>query len=115
MKKYLLLLLLPACAPVPLCDREAVLWDKVGTTEDTCAARKWPAAPIVCLCDGDKRDGPIDPPLPPKPPHNPPTTPEKPGSDRGNPGNDKPVGRAGEKADFNMAERFPIGNRGKSN
>ena len=33
----------------------------------------------------------------------------------GNPGNDKGVGRSGEKSDKDMDERDPIGNRGRSN
>jgi len=49
------------------------------------------------------------------PPNNGHPDPERPQRTLGNPGNDKPVGRSGEKQDKGMAERGDAGNRGKSN
>ena len=62
--------------------------------------------------DHDTRDNSVVDHIPPS---DGPTHPDKPSRVKGNPGNDKPVGRAGEKIGKGMAERGTVGNRGKSN
>jgi len=112
-------LILAGCTtnPPPLCDREAVEWDKWGTSElaPECSPRPKPRPVTLTGGNGDgpgldhdagtdaapdEPDGGVDPVPddsgPDRPPH--PDKPEKPDEPEviGNPGNDKPVGRAGE-------------------
>ena len=114
--------LLAACSPTPppLCDRASIEWNKHGTAEVPleCQPKAWnvPVAeerPDRDCPDCDRvGDPPVGHPPVSKPPkHEPPTI----EPERGNPGNDKPVGRAGEKVGKGMAERGTVGNRGKSN
>ena len=92
------LALLGACAttPPPICDRGAQVWTKYGTQEDTCAE---PAlvAPIMTEVPTGGSNSPTESVEVPEPTYPTPETPETHSEPvRGNPGNDKNVGRAGE-------------------
>lgn len=106
---------LAACTPAPpppLCDREAVQWDKWGTTlvPAECEAPSPIARPtlVPATNDNDRRnptlqpEDPRDPvkpdePVRPDPRPDAPDEPDEPNEpQRGNPGNHKPVGNAGE-------------------
>lgn len=115
------MVLLGGCTttPEPICDREAVAWDKWGTTSlaPECSPRP-KARPVPVYIPGLGDDDPVDPMMPPSDPPSgsqPPAS--KPETSRvGNPGNDKDVGKAGEKPEKGMAEQGGVkGNRGKSN
>ena len=99
---------LGACAtpPPPICDRSAQVWNKFETQEDMCAEPVVEAPTLTKTSSEGSNSStesvevvepttPTPEPVQPSPEEETETTPDTPVV-RGNPGNDKAVGRAGE-------------------
>ena len=92
----------------PICNQDAIEWDKWGTPDLPIECQPPETTPIIETLEDNDDEEPRTPSTPTEPdtpdvpdvpddpdePHRPDT--DEPVDGRGNPGNDKPVGRAGE-------------------